>query len=94
MLSLLKQHVVEDASDVDVDVVLDALQHVHVRLHRVQQLGGLRYLRGFRTVHHHAGQCSGEPGLQMLMKILPGAKGLFSKMKNSRTLVQKCIPKH
>ena len=63
LLRLLEQHVVEDPRDVDLHVVLDALQHVHVRAHRSQQLGGLGDLRRLGVEHHHAGQRAGEPGL-------------------------------
>ena len=76
-MSLLKQHIVEHAGDVNVDIVLHALQHIHVGLHRVQKLRGLCYLRGFRTVHHHTSQCSGKPGLQVLVEIFPEEKLSF-----------------
>ena len=77
LLSLLQQHIVENTSDVNVDIVLHALQNVHVGLYRVQKLGRLCYLRGFWTVHHHTSQCSGKPGLQVLVQVFPEAKLSF-----------------
>ena len=77
LLSLLQQDIVEHAGDVNVDIVLHTLQHVHVGLHGVQELRGLCYLRGFWTVHHHTSQCSGKPGLQVLVQIFPEEKSNF-----------------
>ena len=44
LLCLLEEHIVEDPRDVNVDIVLHRLEHVHVGLHRVEQLAGLGYL--------------------------------------------------
>ena len=66
LLSLLEQHVVEHPGDVDVDVVLDALQHAHVALDAVHQLAGLGDLTRLRAVHHHARQGATKPETQKL----------------------------
>ena len=76
-MSLLQQDIVEHAGDVNVDIVLHTLQHVHVGLHGVQKLRGLCYLGGFWTVHHHTSQCSRKPGLQVLVQIFPEEKSNF-----------------
>ena len=54
VLRLLQEDVVEDAGDVNGDVVLDGLQHRHVGPDAGQQLAGLGYLLGGLVVHGHA----------------------------------------
>ncbi len=53
------------------DVVLYALQHVHVGPDRGEELRGLGDLARLRGEHDHAGQGAREAGLQMLVKVLP-----------------------
>lgn len=53
VLRLLQEDVVEDAGDVDGDVVLYGLEHRHVGAHAGQQLAGLGYLLGGLVVHGH-----------------------------------------
>ena len=50
LLCLLEEDIVEDPRDVNVDIVLHRLEHVHVGLHRVEQLAGLGYLTRLRAV--------------------------------------------
>ena len=49
-MCLLEEDIVEDPRDVNVDIVLHRLEHVHVGLHRVEQLAGLGYLTRLRAV--------------------------------------------
>lgn len=53
VLRLLQEDVVEDARDVDGDVVLDGLQHRHVGPHAGQQFAGLGDLLSCLVVHGH-----------------------------------------
>ena len=62
VLRLLQEDVVEDAGDVDGDVVLYGLQHRHVGPHAGQQLAGLGYLLGRLVVHRHPHYGPGDGG--------------------------------
>ena len=77
LLCLLEQDIVEHPCNINIYVVLNSLQYVHVGFDGCKQLAWFSNLAGLWAVHDHARQSSGKPGLQVLVKVLAGSKRVF-----------------